>query len=97
MKNKIPVRGRKQALVEPRCLDKFVKLKNKIPVRGRKRLEIVRRLDKLVKRVEKQNPRKGTETRRPTRSKYSGSVTRLKNKIPVRGRKLYPLWYSAFL
>ena len=58
-------------------------LKNKIPVRGRKLVKTFRECH-VVRGVEKQNPRKGTET------DYVVLIVKcaeLKNKIPVRGRK----------
>ena len=63
-------------------------LKNKIPVRGRKPACYSLRNGLLEVLVEKQNPRKGTETCYRSSPEHLNCVDKLKNKIPVRGRKL---------
>ena len=63
----------------------MLELKNKIPVRGRKLSELPPKFAATFS-VEKQNPRKGTETAMQITPKISHQLL-LKNKIPVRGRK----------
>ena len=87
LKNKIPVRGRKLHRYAVAFPLRTHQLKNKIPVRGRKRKphSVANVADGVL--VEKQNPRKGTETLK--RKKFGWNLIGVEKQNPRKGTETF--------